>query len=224
MKTTLRLSVLFLLLLSTGATLAQAQPAAPDSVRPALRAYHNVLRYDGLVFLAGGFAGYFDKRSAFPILLGYEWQVGRHSSISVEALFSTNNATDRIWGLGLQARYYIPQDRYPASLTGFYVAPMLGSRQVKLRDGAFPSCYSPSGYTLKGRSRALGGAGLLAGRQTLIGKKKHLLVDMSVGLMSWHPWNKSAAPYGCPGRSNDFRRYERHTLVPDGRFSLGYRF
>ncbi|RFP66205.1 hypothetical protein D0N36_04070 [Hymenobacter lapidiphilus] len=139
-------------------------------------------------------------------------------------LLNANDSKDHITGLALQMRYYVPQSRNPAALTGFYVAPTLSTRRVKQSDRVLVACYGTPNYTPGGRSRALGGAGLLVGRQTPIGQKKRVLVDASVGLMSWQPWDKSAAPYGCPGYSNDFTKYERHTLVPDGRLSLGYRF
>ncbi len=223
MKAILRFTALFLLLLlSSGAALAQAQPAPADSLRPAGQVHRNVVRLDGLVILTRTLSYLLDGGRALPLLVGYERQLGPHLSGNIEALLDAGNAKERITGLALQMRYYIASPRHPTALAGFYVAPTVSSRLVKRDYLAHFIWYTPSGYIQR---RTLGGAGALIGRQAGFGPNGRLLFDASVGLMSWKQLNNSAdIPAGCKHCTDEPTNYEKTVFVPDGRLSLGYRF
>lgn len=222
MKLRLRLTSLCLSLLGSGAALAQAPPTPPDSVRPAGRAHPNVVRLDALVVVVRNLGYLLDGGGALPVLLGYERQLGQHLSGNAEVLLDAGKAKERITGLALQLRYYLVTPRNPTGITGFYVAPMVGSRVVKRDYLARFVWYTPSGYNQR---RVLGGAGAMVGRQAAFGPKGRLLFDASVGLMGWRQLNNSAAvPAGCQGCTDEPTDYEKGVFIPDGRLSLGYRF
>ncbi|NVO30924.1 hypothetical protein [Hymenobacter lapidiphilus] len=221
MKTTIRFAALFLLLLSSSAALAQVHSTPADSLRPSVRAYRNVVRLDVLVVLVRNLSYLLDGGTALPLLVGYERQLGPHVSGNVEALLDAGNAKERITGLALQMRYYVATPRHPTGLTGLYVAPMVGARLVKRDYLASFVWYTPSGYIQR---RVLGGAGGAIGWQTTFGPQSRLLFDTSLGIMGWKQLNNSAVPIGCINCSDDSTHYEQGIIMPDARFSLGYRF
>ncbi|NVO85439.1 hypothetical protein [Hymenobacter terrestris] len=221
MKARLSFAVLFSLLLSSSAAFAQTQPTPPDSLRPAVRAYRNVVRLDVLVLLVRNLSYLLDGGTALPLLVGYERQLGPHVSGNVEALLDAGNAKERITGLALQLRHYVATPRHPTGLTGLYVAPMVGARLVKRDYLASFVWYTPSGYIQR---RVLGGAGGAIGWQAAFGPQSRLVFDASLGLMGWKQLNNSAVPIGCISCSDDPTHYENSIIMPDARFSLGYRF
>ena len=212
-----------LLLLSTGAAFAQAQPAAPDSVRPAaIRAHRNVLRLDVLVLPARALSSMFDEGEARPVLLAYERQLGPHLSANVEALLDGGTLKESRTGLALQMRYYLASPRHPTGITGFYVAPTLSTRIIKRDYIASSGSYTSPSYRQR---RVLGGAGILVGRQAAFGLRGRLLFDASLGIMGWQRLNDSPdMSAGCAGCTDEPTDYEQNIFMPDLRLGLGYRF
>ncbi|MFD2784960.1 hypothetical protein [Hymenobacter rubripertinctus] len=147
-----------------------------------------------------------------PILVGYEQQLGRRTSGSVEVLLNGGEPDERLKGLALQGRYYFYQRR-PTGLAGFYVAPTLSYRAVQLSPYYGPTI----------EKRQLGGAGMLLGAQVPLGRQRRFLLDVAAGSMSWTRLSPER-----PSNSGSYyyqeTYYENNSAVFDGRLSLGYRF
>ena len=203
------------LLLGTGlAGAAQAQ-TAPDTVTRTRTGFRHALRLDVGGILARNFA-YNALNSTpqvlLPILVGYEQQLGRRTSASVEGLLNGGEPGERLTGVALQGRYYFYQ-RHQTGLAGFYLAPTLSYRAAR----------QSSYYSFAPEKRKLGGAGALLGVQVPLGGQGRLLLDVSGGIMAWKRLDGSGVDPTL-GQYDDKTYYERNTPVFDGRISLGYRF
>lgn len=201
------------LVLSAGLTGAAQAQTAPDTIVHV--SFRHALRLDVGGILARNFA-YNALNSTpqvlLPILVGYEQQLGRRSSGSVEVLLNGGEPNERLSGVALQGRYYFYQ-RHQTGLAGFYLAPTLSYRAAR----------QSSYYSFTTERRKLGGAGALLGAQVPLGGRGRLLLDVSGGIMAWKRLDGSGvAP--ASGQYDDKTYYERNTPVFDGRISLGYRF
>ncbi|RSK31103.1 hypothetical protein [Hymenobacter metallilatus] len=203
------------LLLSAVPALPALAQTAPDTTAPARVGLRHALRLDvgGILLRNVAYnALNTDTRLLLPVLVGYEQQLGRRSSGSVEVLLNGGQPTERTSGVALQGRYYLYQGRQ-TGLAGVYVAPTLGYRGVK--QNAYYNAYN--------ENRKLGGAGVLLGAQLPLGHQSRFLLDVAGGIMTWRRLNKS--PYaGTPGYYDTGTYYEENGAVFDGRLSLGYRF
>ena len=171
-------------------------------------AYRNVLRLDaGGILLRNVGAILLEEETVFPLLVGYERQLGRRTSANAELLVNGGNAGETTSGLALQGRYYFHQKQ--PGLRGFYIAPTLSSRFFK--DQYFGS---------KQARQVVGGAGALLGAQLPVGKSGRWLLDFAGGVMAWRRLN----PNRDAGYSSSKSYYEEQNAVPDGRLSLGYNF
>ncbi|WP_426490011.1 hypothetical protein [Hymenobacter sp. 102] len=201
-------------LLLAGSRATHAQPT-PDTLAASRTGFRHALRLDVGGVLLRNFAYNAlnsDTRLLLPVLVGYEHQLGRRTSGSVEVLLNGGQPTERISGAALQGRYYVYQGRQ-SGLAGMYVAPTLGYRNVKQH----------SYYSFYNENRKLGGAGLLLGAQMPLGRQSRLLLDVSGGIMAWKRLDKS--PYANTlGYYDNKTYYDEGGAIVDGRLSLGYRF
>jgi hypothetical protein len=203
------------LLLSTGLVTSALAQTDPDTTAPTHTGFRHALRLDvgGIVLRNFAYnALNSDTRLLLPVLVGYEQQLGRRTSGSVEVLLNGGQPTERISGGALQGRYYVYQGRQ-TGLAGVYVAPTLGYRAV--RQNAYYSAYN--------ENRKLGGAGVLLGAQVPLGGRGRLLLDVSGGLMAWKRLDKSKFT-NVPGYYDNKTYYDEGGAIFDGRLSLGYRF
>ena len=192
--------------LTSNSSHAQTLPTSA----PPPPAYRNVLRLDaGGILLRNAAIVLVEENTenlVFPLLIGYERQLGRRTSANAELLVNGGNAGETTSGLALQSRYYFHQKQ--PGLRGFYIAPTLSSRFFK--DAYFGSNQA---------RHVLGGAGALLGAQVPVGKSGRWLLDFAGGVMAWRRLNADRDA-GYSSKSY----YEEQNAVPDGRISLGYNF
>lgn len=209
MKASLLFASIFLLTSALASRPARAQ-SGPPAVVVSATGYQNAVRLDvgGIIGRNIGLA--ITRREGYlqlPLLFGYERQLGRRTSINTELLLNGGSSEAKTAGAALQGRYYFRQSQRPG-LAGFYAAPTLSLRRV-----TEPVYYGP-----QRERQLLGGGGALLGAQIPLGKPGRLLLDASLGVMSWTRLDDRADEYAY--RSY----YEIHGTVADGRLSLGYRF
>ncbi|AHJ95759.1 hypothetical protein [Hymenobacter swuensis] len=207
---------MFLLILTFWAATIYAQAqTAPDTVAPARPGFRHALRLDVGGILARNFAYNAlneNTQLLLPVLVGYEQQLGRRTSGSVEVLLNGGEPTERASGVAMQGRYYLYQG-HQTGLAGIYAAPTLSYRAIK------QEVY----YSLTTEKRKLGGAGVLLGAQLPLGGRGRLLLDVSGGIMTWKRLDQGPKTT-VPGYYDNETFYERNSAVFDGRLSLGYRF
>ena len=152
-----------------------------------------------------------------PVLLGYERQLGKHTSLAGEGLVNGGDLFEKSSGLSVHGRCYFLQPgrsfrRHEAGTLGTYVALATGYRAI---EQTINYNYLDEAKT---RSRLLGG-GLLLGSQVGLGQQQRVVVDLNVGYMAWRRiWDDGQ----FDGSIRTYR--ETDFAVPDVRLSVGYRF
>ncbi|OGX81211.1 hypothetical protein [Hymenobacter glacialis] len=215
-KFTSRLLIVFFLLTALGATIsrAQAQSFADSLAAPAAQVnlYRNAVRLDvgGILLLNIGTRAFNSNAVVLlPILLAYERQVSRRFSLVAEGLVNGGEAFERKSGLSVQGRWYAPLVSIWPALLGFYGAPVLGYRSVQFNSYSYGSALR----------RHYIGAGALLGCQAPLGRRSRMIIDISVGVMSWQKLGKVADSFYEPTAY-----YENEVLTADGRLGIGFRF
>ncbi|MCC2545956.1 hypothetical protein LJY25_05830 [Hymenobacter sp. BT175] len=198
-------------------TLAQdAEVPAPKS------AGRNILRVDLVnpVFEnVINFDLFEDKPWAFPVLLSYERQLTRQTSLGGEILLNGGNSEQRRSGGSLQFRYYARPNSGPKPLSGFYVAPTVSYRKIQFFDAGI----QPSGPYATVRAV---GAGAYAGWQGGTETNRHgqrLVLDISAGLMGWLPKNSVPANERPAGEEYESRWISKRVAF-DARIGVGVQF
>ena len=214
-KSTSYLLVSVFLLVASWASIscAQAQISADSSAALAAPGglYRSTVRLDvGGILLSNIGIRAFDSDPVLllPILVAYERQVSRRFSLVAEGLVNGGEPSERKAGLSVQGRWYPALGRTWPTLLGFYGAPVLGYRAVR-----FNSYYEP---VLR---RHFVGAGALLGCQAPLGRRSRLIIDISLGVMSWQKLGTVANPLYEP-----MAYYENEALTADGRLGIGFRF
>ncbi len=157
----------------------------------------------------------FDGHSGFlfPVLASYERQVSRQFSGVIEGLVNGGEPAERRAGVTVQGRYYYLPRQPKASLTGFYVAPMLSYRTL----------VANRSYLIA-RQR-FGGVGALAGWQATPRPQSRVFIDVALGVTKWQ---KLGAGTASDPNNTIYPRsqtyYERRQVVLDGRLGVGVRF
>lgn len=192
---------------------AAQSPAELPVVQPIAEAppRRNAIRFDVGGILASNFAyNIFRTRPEFlfPVLASYERSVGRHSSVVMEGLLNGGEPAQRKAGLSLQGRYYFFPRQTRTALTGFYVAPSIGYRSVLF-----------SGYYYQRESRRhFVGGGISVGGQAMLPHQYRIVIDVSLGVMSWQRLGPAALYY------QPRTYYEKDVVTADGRLGIGFCF
>lgn len=205
-----RLAAVLLAALTGSVAHAQTTQTTPPAAT-----HHNVLRLDVGGILARNLAYSMlnsNPQPLLPLLVGYERQLGLHTSGNAEVLLNGGTPRERTTGFALQGRYYFHQRRQ-VPLWGFYVAPTAGYRAIR-----------QDSYYQQEVNRKLLGGGALLGAQVMMGARRRLVLDVSGGVMSWTRLNKPDASSLPMGYYEDKSFYENSNALFDGRISLGYRF
>ncbi|WP_426060107.1 hypothetical protein [Hymenobacter sp. B1770] len=217
LKSTIQFTVAaFLVAASTGQVAAQL-PAEPVAGQPiaAIQPRRNAIRLDMASVYVANFLYQFDGHSSFvfPVLTSYERQVSERFSAVVEGLLNGGEPAERRTGIALQGRYYYQRRQPKASLTGFYVAPMLSYRTL----------VANKNYLIA--NQRFVGIGALAGWQATPRPQSRIFIDVALGLMTWHNIGaKADVSYRRPSTPFHSRTYyERRQVVLDGRLGVGVR-
>ncbi|WBA41366.1 hypothetical protein [Hymenobacter canadensis] len=218
---------------STRATSPRYEQSADAPVRPAhtstlapvanpTAAGRNVLRVDlaNMVFEnAVNFELLQSKPWALPLLLSYERQLGKRTSVGLEALLNGGNSEQRRGGGGLQLRYYAVPSRRVSPLAGFYVAPTVSYRKIGFQDERI----------LAGKPYATvraAGAGVYGGWQAGTRPNAHgrrLILDVAVGAMHWMPTSTTFNGEAAMPNTYEYRWTRARTAL-DARIGLGVQF
>ncbi len=211
--------LLLILAASLPAFTALAQDTEVSAPKPAGR---NILRVDLVnpVFEnAINFDLFEDKPIAFPVLLSYERQLTRQTSLGGEVLLNGGNSEQGRSGGSLQLRYYAQAKSGLKPLAGFYVAPTVAYRKVKFYDDGI----LPSGAYATVRA---GGAGVYGGWQGGTRANRHgqrLVLDVSAGAMRWMPKGAIPGTEAPAGEEYEYRWIMNRTAF-DARIGVGVQF
>lgn len=211
-----------LLLLLAASGLAFTAAAQGTEVANPTAAGRNVLRVDiaNVAFENAINVDFFQpKPFALPVLLSYERQLGKRTSVGVEALLNGGNSEQRRGGGGLQMRYYVMPSRRVSPLAGFYVAPTVAYRKIGFQDERI----------LAGKPyatvRAVG-AGVYGGWQAGTRPNAHgrrLILDVAVGAMHWAPTSTTFNGEAAVENTYEYRWTRTRTAL-DARIGLGVQF
>lgn len=215
-KSTIRSIVAAVLVAASTALAGQAAAQSRAGAAPALPVvgespYQNVVRFDVGGILASNVAyRAFNTNAQFllPLLASYERQVGSRFSLVVEGLMNGGEPAERKAGLSLQGRYYFFPRETRTALAGFYVAPSIGYRSV---------LFSRYYYQLESRRHFVGG-GISVGGQAMLPHQSRIVIDVSLGVMSWQRLGAAALYY------QPRTYYEKDVVTADGRLGIGFRF
>jgi hypothetical protein len=198
-----------------------AAATAPDSLKTAApastEAYRNAVRLDvgGIIGSNVASTALGNSGALLPLLVAYERQLSPRFSVVGEGLLNGGDSWERKAGLSVQSRYYFVQSRRRSPLAGFYVAPVLAFRSVRM--GA------PFSDEV---SRRYLGTGVLLGGQAAFRRSQRWFIDVAAGIMSrWQagPDKTRSGRYATVSSSLE-SYYDTHPTDFDGRLGVGYRF